>query len=51
VAAIDIALSIFQEREDRSNWLFFSEIYGGTLSYISSVLQKRRGMDVSLFRC
>jgi len=50
MAAIDIALSIFQEAGRQSNWLFFSEIYGGTLSYISSVLQKRRGMEVSFFR-
>ncbi len=50
MAAIDIALSIFQEAGSQSNWLFFSEIYGGTLSYISSVLQKRRGMEVSFFR-
>ncbi|HNX84974.1 MAG TPA: PLP-dependent transferase [Bacteroidales bacterium] len=50
MAAIDIALSIFQEAGKQSNWLFFSEIYGGTLSYIGSVLQKRRGMDVSFFR-
>lgn len=50
MAAIDIALSIFQEAGKQSNWLFFSEIYGGTLSYISSVLQKRRGMEVSFFR-
>ena len=50
MAAIDIALSIFREAGKQSNWLFFSEIYGGTLSYIGSVLQKRRGMDVSFFR-
>ena len=50
MAAIDIALSIFQEAGRQSNWLFFSEIYGGTLSYIGSVLQKRRGMEISFFR-
>lgn len=50
MAAIDIALSIFQEAGKQSTWLFFSEIYGGTLSYIGSVLQKRRGMEVSFFR-
>jgi cystathionine beta-lyase/cystathionine gamma-synthase len=50
MAAIDIALSIFQEAGRHNNWLFFSEIYGGTISYISSVLQKRRGIDVSFFR-
>jgi cystathionine beta-lyase/cystathionine gamma-synthase len=50
MAAIDIALSVFQEAGRQSNWLFFSEIYGGTLSYISSILQKRRGMEVSFYR-
>ncbi|HNT94093.1 MAG TPA: PLP-dependent aspartate aminotransferase family protein [Bacteroidales bacterium] len=50
MAAIDIALSIFQEAGRQSSWLFFSEIYGGTLSYISSVLQKRRGLEVSFFK-
>ncbi|NLE36053.1 MAG: aminotransferase class I/II-fold pyridoxal phosphate-dependent enzyme [Bacteroidales bacterium] len=49
MAAIDIALSIFQEAGRQRSWLFFSEIYGGTLSYISSVLQKRRGLEVSFF--
>jgi cystathionine beta-lyase/cystathionine gamma-synthase len=50
MAAIDIALSVFQEAGRPSNWLFFSEIYGGTLSYIGSVLEKRRGMEISFFR-
>ena len=46
MAAIDIALSIFQEVADKRPWLFFSEIYGGTNSYIDSVLVARRGVDV-----
>jgi len=50
MAAIDIALSIFQQTDKQGTWLFFSEIYGGTLSYISSIVEKRRGMDVSFFR-
>lgn len=50
MAAIDIALSIFQEAGKRTNWLFFSEIYGGTISYLSSVIEKRRGIEVSFFR-
>ena len=50
MAAIDIALSIFQEAGRPGKWLFFSEIYGGTLSYISSVLERRRGLQVSFFR-
>ncbi|MRR18932.1 aminotransferase class I/II-fold pyridoxal phosphate-dependent enzyme [bacterium] len=50
MAAIDIALSVFQEAGRKCNWLFFSEIYGGTLSYISSIIEKRRGLQVSFFR-
>lgn len=50
MAAIDIALSIFQNAGKESRWLFFSEIYGGTLSYISSVLEKRRGVQIDFFR-
>lgn len=50
MAAIDIALSVFQEAGNKCNWLFFSEIYGGTLSYISHILEKRRGLEVSFFR-
>ncbi|TFH33929.1 MAG: PLP-dependent transferase [Bacteroidia bacterium] len=46
MAAIDIALSIFQEKDDIRPWVFFSEIYGGTNSYIDSVLQARRGIEV-----
>ncbi|MDF1559200.1 MAG: PLP-dependent aspartate aminotransferase family protein [Bacteroidales bacterium] len=49
MAAIDIALSIFQEEGSRSEWLFFSEIYGGTLSYINSILIRRRGQGVTFF--
>ncbi|MFZ0471402.1 MAG: aminotransferase class V-fold PLP-dependent enzyme, partial [Bacteroidales bacterium] len=50
MAAIDIALSVFQEAGRTGRWLFFSEIYGGTLSYIASVLERRRGLDVSFFK-
>lgn len=50
MAVIDIALSVFQETGKTSKWLFFSEIYGGTLSYISSVLEKRRGIKADFFR-
>ncbi len=49
MAAIDTALSIFQDAGQKGRWLFFSEIYGGTLSYIDSVLQRRRGIDVRFF--
>jgi cystathionine beta-lyase/cystathionine gamma-synthase len=50
MAAIDTALSLFQDAGRQGTWLFFSEIYGGTLSYIGSILEKRRGMEVSFFR-
>jgi cystathionine beta-lyase/cystathionine gamma-synthase len=50
MAAIDTALSLFQDAGRLGTWLFFSEIYGGTLSYIGSILEKRRGMEVSFFR-
>ncbi|MGB8490753.1 MAG: PLP-dependent transferase, partial [Bacteroidales bacterium] len=49
MSAIDTALSVFQKRESKGPWLFFSEIYGGTLSYIDSVLRNRRGLDAFTF--
>ena len=30
-------------------WLFFTEIYGGTISFIESVLKSRRGLDIQYF--
>jgi len=49
MSAIDVALSIFQKGPVTAPWLFFSEIYGGTISYIESVLKKRRGLDIKTF--
>lgn len=49
MAAIDIALSLFQEKDNKAPWLFFSEIYGGTNSYIDNVLVKRRGVEIVRF--
>jgi len=49
MSAIDTSLSIFQVAGDRRPWLFFSEIYGGTISYIDSVLVARRGIEVHSF--
>ncbi len=49
MSAIDIALSIFQNGKKIRPWLFFSEIYGGTISYAESVLRKRRGHDIQYF--
>lgn len=49
MAAIDIALSVFQKGKDTGNWLFFSEIYGGTNSFIDQVLIKARGLNIHRF--
>lgn len=49
MSAIDIALSIFQQGKETKPWLFFTEIYGGTISYIESVLKMRRGLDIHYF--
>lgn len=49
LSAIDTALSIFQEKGSNQNWLFFSEIYGGTNQYIDSVLINRRGLNIHRF--
>src|SRR5450759_4960777 len=49
MSAIDTALSIFQHGKDTRPWLFFTEIYGGTISFIESVLKYRRGLDIQYF--
>ncbi len=49
MSAIDTALSVFQSAADNGPWLFSSEIYGGTDSYIDSVLIARRGVNVQRF--
>jgi len=49
MSAIDTALSIFQNGKETRPWLFFSEIYGGTISFIESVLKSRRGLDIQYF--
>ncbi|MGD2089752.1 MAG: PLP-dependent aspartate aminotransferase family protein [Candidatus Aminicenantes bacterium] len=49
MSAIDVALSIFQKADETGTWLFFSEIYGGTNSYIDRVLQFRRGINIKRF--
>ena len=46
MSAIDVALSIFQEGSKTGTWLFFSEIYGGTNSFIDHVLVRRRGISI-----
>ncbi|HOW10308.1 MAG TPA: PLP-dependent aspartate aminotransferase family protein [Bacteroidales bacterium] len=49
MSAIDTALSVFQRGSATRPWLFFSEIYGGTISYTESVLKGRRGLRVHSF--
>ena len=46
MSAIDTALSIFQSGKDIKPWLFFSEIYGGTISFADLILKARRGLDI-----
>lgn len=48
-AALDVALSLFQQKDRTNRWLFFTEIYGGTNSYIDKVLIQRRGIEVIRF--
>ncbi len=49
MSAIDTALSVFQHGRDTRPWLFFTEIYGGTISFIESVLKARRGLNIHYF--
>lgn len=49
MSAIDTAVSVFQHLGNTRPWLFFSEIYGGTISYTESILRNRRGVQVSYF--
>ncbi len=49
MSAIDTALSIFQHGKETRPWLFFTEIYGGTISFLESVLKSRRGLDIQYF--
>jgi len=49
MSAIDTAVSIFQNGKNTRPWLFFTEIYGGTLSYADAILKKRRGLDIHSF--
>jgi len=46
MAAIDTALSIFQNGAQTGTWLFFSELYGGTNVYIEEVLKRTRGINI-----
>ena len=49
MSAIETALSIFQNGGKTGTWMFFSEIYGGTNSFIDQVLIRRRGLSIKRF--
>ena len=49
MSAVDTAVSIFQNGNNTRPWLFFTEIYGGTISFTESILKRRRGVEVSTF--
>jgi cystathionine beta-lyase/cystathionine gamma-synthase len=49
MSAIDTVTSVFQRGRETGPWIFFSEIYGGTISYVESVLKTRRGIDARYF--
>jgi cystathionine beta-lyase/cystathionine gamma-synthase len=49
MSAIDTALSIFQHGKQNRPWMFFNEIYGGTISFVESILRSRRGLDIRYF--
>lgn len=49
MSAIETAVSIFQRGEKTGKWLFFSEIYGGTNSFIDHVLINKRGLNIERF--
>ena len=46
MSAIDTALSIFHNSDTTGTWLFFDDIYGGTNTYIDTILIKRRGINI-----
>ena len=45
MAAINIALSIFNDPKDHRPWLFPADVYSGTKEYASEVLQNQRGVN------
>lgn len=46
MAAINIALSIFNDPGDRRPWVFPADAYSGTKQYAIDVLQNQRGVNV-----
>ena len=49
MSAIDVAFSIFQKGREVKPWLFFSEIYGGTITFADFILKQKRGLDIHSF--
>ena len=48
MAAINVALSIFNDPDDHRPWLFPADAYSGTKEYATDVLQNQRGVNVRL---
>lgn len=46
MAAINLALSIFNDPADRRPWIFPADVYSGTADYAREVLQKQRGTNI-----
>ena len=46
MAAINIALSVFNDPNDRRPWIFAADVYSGTADYAKAVLKKQRGTNV-----
>ena len=46
MAAINIALSIFNDPDDRRPWIFPADVYSGTADYATEVLQNQRGTNI-----
>lgn len=46
MAAINVALSIFNDPADRRPWIFPDDAYSGTKGYAAGVLQEQRGVNV-----
>jgi cystathionine beta-lyase/cystathionine gamma-synthase len=45
MAAIDIALSIFNDSNDHRPWIFPSDVYSGTADYATGILRTQRGVN------
>ena len=46
MAAIDTALSIFNDASDKRPWIFPTDVYSGTAQYAGDVLKGQRGTEV-----